>query len=157
MKIAAFFILLCACICVVHNIPVNGNNERATHVLGHERATRLLGIAIIVKKSSFRTIKNVTFTFAPVNYWQKSNKIHKFLYLLFSPYNVQPQSYQRIYGIKIYDLKSHPSNATIVNGGIGLSNVTFRILSQKGHGINSMFLFYTFGIASDQIPITILK
>lgn len=47
-------------------------------------------------------------------------------------------------GIKHIDYKQHPVKAIFSNGGIGKNNVTVYLESQKGHGINSTFIFYRF-------------
>lgn len=47
-----------------------------------------------------------------------------------------------IAGIKHIDYKSHPVSVKILNGGIGYHTATIEITSQRGHGINSTFIFY---------------
>ena len=47
-----------------------------------------------------------------------------------------------IAGIKHIDYKQHPVKVDILSGGVGFHTVTIEVTSQKGHGINSQFVFY---------------
>lgn len=54
----------------------------------------------------------------------------------------QPSSFP-IVGIRHMDYKSHPVKVDIINGGIGQRAISLHLKSQRGHGINSTFIFYT--------------
>lgn len=58
----------------------------------------------------------------------------------------QGQSAYAIYGIKHMDYKSHPVSVRFLKGDIGSRNITIQIESQRNHGINSTFIFYTLWI-----------
>lgn len=47
-----------------------------------------------------------------------------------------------IAGIRHIDFKSHPIEVQFKEGGIGYHTTTIQLTSQKGHGINSTFIFY---------------
>ncbi|XP_031637180.1 uncharacterized protein LOC116349744 [Contarinia nasturtii] len=80
---------------------------------------RTLGSKSIVVTSSMLQVKETTFTYP------------------------QGQSNYTIHGIKQMDYKSYPSTTTFLKGGIGQRNVTIKLTSQRGHGLNSTFIFYT--------------
>lgn len=48
-----------------------------------------------------------------------------------------------IVGIKHQYYEITPVNITFISGGVGHMNATINIESQKDHGINSTFTFYT--------------
>lgn len=47
-----------------------------------------------------------------------------------------------IKGIRHVDYKSHPIKTEIISGGVNHREVKIYLQSQKGHGINSTFVFY---------------
>lgn len=59
MKFAAFLVLLCASICIVHSLSVRSWGTPSGRILGTKNVT---------VASSFMRSKNVTFTYPPVNW-----------------------------------------------------------------------------------------
>lgn len=50
-----------------------------------------------------------------------------------------------IAGIRHIDYKSNPIQVEFIKGGVGYFETTLLLTSQKGHGINSTFIFYAHG------------
>lgn len=60
MKFAAFLVLSCAYICAIHAVKLTSWGFSTPHVLG----TKNITIA-----ASLTQIKNIIFTYPPVNHW----------------------------------------------------------------------------------------
>lgn len=149
MKITVFVVLSCLCICYVHAVSItNWGNVHG----------RSAGTEKVFVKSSSKRIKTHTFTYPRVNgmtVFQPSNQMPFFslnsLKLTIIFHWPQNNSSAPIVGIKHLDNKSHPANVAFVKGFIGSRNVTIRIDSQLGHGIDSTFVFYTQRKSMDKV------
>ncbi|XP_055306309.1 uncharacterized protein LOC129570644 [Sitodiplosis mosellana] len=113
MKFAVFVILACLSVALV-----NTANPPKITTWG-QVTSRTLGTKNVVATSSILQIKTFKFTFP------------------------EGQGTNTIFGIQHFDFKSHPVSVRFLKGGIGQRNVTLQIDSQRGHGINSTFIFYT--------------
>lgn len=69
-------------------------------------------------------------------YYYNSNYYNFFFFIIKNPSNLT------ILGIKHFDYKSHPVNVEFGYGGIGYNYAEIKVTSQRGHGINSLFIFY---------------
>lgn len=112
---------------------------------------KFLGIKFVHEDSSWLRKKQLTFTFPVVciimffffflfsNQCKMCVNYLKIIFYFQYPYPTN----QIIYGIKHIDFKQHPINVTFLDGNIGSRTVTIHCESQRGHGINSTFVFYT--------------
>lgn len=146
MKLAVFFVLACLSVCCVNSVTVNTWGRITNRTLGTKNVT---------VASSIFTVKNYTLTFPEVSCVEQKCVIYKWLVEInwlkinclfcfgLSFFVFQYVNYNQIHGITHIDYKSHPTSVRFLKGGIGQLNVTLQILSQRGHGINSTFIFYT--------------
>ncbi|XP_055306310.1 uncharacterized protein LOC129570645 [Sitodiplosis mosellana] len=113
MKFAVFVILACLSVAL-------GSIVNPLKITTWGRITSItLGTKNVVVTPSILRIKTFKFTFP------------------------EGQGTNTIFGIQHFDFQSHPVSVRFLKGGIGQRNVTLQIDSQRGHGINSIFIFYT--------------
>lgn len=136
MRIALFVVLSCVCICFVHCVTITNWGNVHTRSIGAER---------VVEKSSWLRVKTHTFSYPKVDFDSFSFEIYsiKNLSRSFFPF-LQHNSSAPIIGITHMDFKQHPVSVKFVKGFIGDRNITIQIDSQRGHGINSTFIFFTY-------------
>lgn len=133
MKLISLIVLSCLCICFANAAKITtwGN------VNGRQLDTKNVALGSIPL-----TVITFTFTYPHVIYLQFEQSVFFWnfhdIYSFFKGIGSVP-----IHGIKHIDYKQNPVEVHFIKGDIGDRNVTIKLKSQRGHGINSSFTFYT--------------
>lgn len=131
MKFAVLFALVC----------ISYANSESVMDLGNTKG-RAINIEYVVADRQMFKIQNRTVTIPRVrNIFQfrmKKQKI-KNIFIFAFPKTTWPLE---IVGIRHINNEPMPVEAKIIGGGIGHKSVTINLISIRGQGINSTFLFY---------------
>lgn len=141
MKFVGVFILVCLAVCCVNSATVTTWGNTNLREMGRHREFALPNTNQFYHGNQFQ-IRN--FTYPRVRNFRSINTELSLTFLSFLSQNMnyyQPR--QRIAGIKHIDHSSRPVKVDFKNSTvIGSYNVTIQLTSQRGHGINSTFIFY---------------
>lgn len=155
MKFTTFIITVLSCLCICLAKDDHLAVKIWGRVNGRELATENIIVDSYIMKKQIKTITFPRVSYIKIEDWiiklenllkfdsKKylfSIKAHIFIFLN----SIQDgPGYYPITGIKHIDHKEHNVEVSFVKGDIGHRSIELRIKSQRGHGINSTFIFYT--------------